>query len=105
MRIIGLRSILTPKFRVCTTDSKHNNHIAENLLDRNFTVSEPNKVWVSDITYISTKTGFDYLTTVIDLLDRKVVGWSQSSDITTANTVISAFKMAITLGSWFSIYK
>ena len=95
MRGLGLRSILAHKFKVCTTDSKHNNHIAENLLDRNFTVAEPNKVWVSDITYIHTKTGFDYLTTIIDLFDRKIIGWSQSSDMTTSNTVIVAFNMAI----------
>ena len=95
MRVMGLRSILTPKFRVRTTDSNHKNHIAENLLDREFKVPEPNKVWVSDITYIRTKTGFDYLTTIIDLFDRKVIGWSQSIDMTTINTVIPAFKMAI----------
>ena len=95
MRLQGLRSILTPKFRVRTTDSNHKNHIAENLLDREFKVLEPNKFWVSDITYIRTKNGFDYLTTVIDLFDRKVIGWSQSSDMTTANTVIPALKMAI----------
>ena len=95
MRGLGLRSILAHKFKVCTTDSKHNNHIAENLLDRNFTVAEPNKVWVSDITYIHTKTGFDYLTTIIDLFDRKIIGLSQSSDMTTSNTVIVAFNMAI----------
>ena len=46
---LGIRSIRTPKFRVCTTDSNHNNSIADNLLDRNFSVDEPNKVWVSDI--------------------------------------------------------
>lgn len=51
----------------------------ENLLNRNFTVSEANKVLMSDITYIRIKTGFNYLTTVVDLFDRKVVGWSQSS--------------------------
>ena len=95
MRIMGLRSVLTPKFRVRTTDSNHKNHIADNLLDREFKVLEPNKFWVSDITYIRTRSGFDYLTTIIDLFDRKVVGWSQSCDMTTINTVIPAFKMAI----------
>lgn len=48
--MLGLRSILASKFKVCTTDSKQNNHITGNLLDRNFTAPEPNKVWVSDIT-------------------------------------------------------
>lgn len=95
MRELCIRSNRTPKFRVCTTDSNHNNHIADNLLDRNFDVDAPNKVWVSDITYIKTKSGFDYLTTIIDLFDRKVVGWSQSSDMTTENTTIAAFNSAI----------
>ncbi|MEG2190126.1 MAG: IS3 family transposase, partial [Bacteroidales bacterium] len=63
----------TKKFKISTTDSKHSNHIAENLLARDFNVLEPNKFWVSDITYIRVKGGFDYLTTIIDLFDRKVV--------------------------------
>ncbi len=41
MRELGIKSVLTKKFKVCTTDSKHNNHIAENLLDRNFIALEP----------------------------------------------------------------
>lgn len=94
MRELGLRSKLTPKFTVRTTDSNHNNSVAENLLNREFIVSEPNRAWVSDITYIRTRTGFEYLTTVIDLFDRKVIGWSFSRDMTTENTVSPAFKMA-----------
>ncbi|MFI3293996.1 MAG: IS3 family transposase [Rikenellaceae bacterium] len=95
MREMGIKSLLTKKFKVCTTDSKHNNHIADNLLDRGFTVLEPNKVWVSDITYIRVTGGFDYLTTIIDLFDRRVVGWSLSSDMSAENTVVVAFKSAI----------
>ncbi len=95
MRELGIKSVLTKKFKVCTTDSKHNNHIADNLLEREFRVLEPNKVWVSDITYIRVKGVFIYLTTVIDLFDRKVVGWSLSSDMSAENTVIAAFKNAI----------
>ena len=72
MRELGIKSVLTKKFKVCTTDSKHNNHIADNLLDRKFSIQEPNRVWVSDITYIRVKGGFIYLTTIIDLFDRKL---------------------------------
>ncbi len=60
------------KFKI-TTDSKHNYPIAPNILDRDFTVSGENQVWVSEITYIKTKQGWMYLTVIIDLFHRKVV--------------------------------
>ena len=66
MRELCLRSKLSKKFKV-TTDSKHNYLVVENVLDRNFMVTNPSRVWVSDITYIQTKEGFLYLTTIIDL--------------------------------------
>ena len=50
---------------------------------------------MSDITYIHTKDGFLYLTVVIDLYDRKVIGWSYSSDMTTQNTTVAALRMAV----------
>ncbi len=95
MRIMGIQSRLRRKYRVCTTDSNHENPIAENLLDRNFTASAPGMKWVSDITYIRRIGGFDYYTTVIDLFDHKVIGWSFSSDMTDKNTTIAAIKMAL----------
>lgn len=94
MRDMGLRSRFYRKFRR-TTDSKHSNHVAENLLNREFKVDAPNKVWVSDITYISVVGGFEYLTTVIDLYDRKVVGYSQSATLKAKDTVVPALCMAI----------
>jgi putative transposase len=66
-----------------------------NILNREFTVTGPSKVWVSDITYISTKEGFLYLTTVIDLYDRKIIGWSLSNGMSTDETVLAAWKMAV----------
>jgi len=77
-----------------TTDSKHNYPIAANILNRNFNVTRANQVWVSDITYIQTKQGWLYLTVIIDLFNRKVVGWSMSADLTTQNTIIPAWDMA-----------
>lgn len=82
------------KFKI-TTDSKHNYPIAPNLLNQNFKVSRQNQVWVSDITYIHTKQGWLYLTVIIDLFNRKIVGWSLSSNLTTENTIIKAWNMAI----------
>ena len=74
MRDMGLRA--TPKERyVVTTDSNHDYHIYPNLLKQEFHVDEPNKVWVTDITYIWTIEGWVYLASVIDLFSRKVVGW------------------------------
>lgn len=80
---------------VITTDSKHNDPIAPNLLNRNFRVDLPGQVWVSDITYINTKNGWVYLTVIIDLFNRKVIGWALSSTMKADQTSIAALKMAL----------
>jgi len=90
---MGLRSKLSKKFKV-TTDSKHTYLTVENVLNREFNPIAPSKVWVSDITYIHTKEGFLYLTTVIDLYDRKIIGWSLSDTMSTQDTILSAWRMA-----------
>jgi len=90
MKTEGIKSILRKKY-VITTDSKHNYSISENFLNREFKVDELGKVWVSDITYIKVNTNWNYLTTIIDLADRKVIGWSVSEDMTAKNTVIAAW--------------
>ena len=94
MKELGLRSKLSKKFKV-TTDSKHNYLVVDNVLDRDFAVAHPSRVWVSDITYIQTKEGFLYLTTIIDLYDRKMIGWSLSNGMSTDETTLAAWKMAI----------
>lgn len=94
MKELGLRSKLSKKFKV-TTDSKHNYLIVDNVLNRNFTPAEPSQVWVSDITYLQTKEGFMYLTSLIDLYDRKMIGWSLSNTMSTADTTLAAWRMAI----------
>lgn len=76
----GLRCHSRLKFRH-TTDSNHRLPVAPNLLNRNFTVSKPNQVWVGDITYIQTSEGWLYLATMIDLFNRQVVGWQMSARI------------------------
>ena len=93
MRDAGLRSKVRRKYRV-TTDSKHHFPIAPNLLERNFTAEFPNKVWVSDITYLATRTGWLYLTVIIDLFSRMVVGWALSSSLS-HEMVVTALKRAI----------
>ncbi len=94
MKKIGLRSLIRKKYKL-TTDSKHSFKIADNLLKRNFSVDGLSQKWVGDITYIKTGTGWLYLTTVIDLADRKVVGWSFSSNMTAQDTTVKALTMAI----------
>lgn len=79
---------------VLTTDSKHDLPISPNLLERNFDVTGPNQVWVGDITYIPTNEGWLYLATVIDLFNRRVVGWSMSKRMK-KSLVLDAQKMAI----------
>jgi len=66
------------RYRI-TTDSKHNLPVAPNLLNRNFQVEHPDKVWCSDITYLWTMEGWLYLAVVMDLYSRKIVGWAMSS--------------------------
>jgi len=95
MKQLGIRSIICKKFRVMTTDSNHAHIPSENLLNRNFTASEPGKKWVSDLTYVKTVQGWLYLTIVMDLYDRKIIGWAMSETMDASCTVISAFKMAV----------
>jgi len=94
MHANGLFARRRRKF-INTTDSKHDYPIAPNMLNRNFKTVRANQVWVSDITYIQTKQGWMYLTVIIDLFNRKVVGWAMSADLTTQNTIIPACKMAV----------
>ncbi len=94
MKQLGLFSKLSKKFKV-TTDSKHSYLLVENVLNRQFLVSQPSKAWVSDITYIHTKEGFLYLTTIMDLYDRKIIGWSLSDGMSTNETTLASWKMAI----------
>jgi transposase InsO family protein len=93
MKKAGLVCKTIKKFKA-TTNSKHNESISPNLLNRNFKVDEPNQVWVGDITYIWTDMGWLYLATVIDLFSRKVVGWSISNRMKTS-LVNDAMLMAI----------
>jgi putative transposase len=95
MKRENIKSIVRKKYKV-TTDSSHKYPVVENILNRAFTTKKQNTAWVSDITYIGTNEGWLYLTTVIDLFDRKVIGWALSQTMKTIDTVIPAFNMAKT---------
>jgi transposase InsO family protein len=89
-----LQSIIRKKW-VVTTDSRHNYPVVENKLNRDFSVTRSGQVWVSDITYIKTSQGWLYLTVIIDLYDRKVIGWAFSRSLKAVYTTIPAWRMAI----------
>ena len=94
MREQNLQSIIRKKW-IITTDSRHNYPVVENKLNRDFNVNRPGQVWVSDITYIKTFQGWLYLTIIIDLFDRKVIGRSFSRSLKAVHTTIPAWKMAV----------
>jgi putative transposase len=73
----GLAAQRKRRFRR-TTDSNHDGPIAPNLLERSFVQEAPNKVWVTDVTYIFTAEGWLYLAAMLDLFSRRVVGWATS---------------------------
>lgn len=90
-----IKSIIRKKYRVQTTDSNHMYTVAENHLSRDFQAVRPAEKWVSDLTYIRTREGWLYLTIILDLADRKVVGWALSETMEAGTTTVAAFKMAI----------
>ena len=77
-----------------TTNSRHTLPVFENLLNQDFTASQPNQKWVSDITYLATAEGWVYLAVVIDLYSRRVIGWSMAERMTT-ELACAALRMAI----------
>ena len=94
MNEMGLKATQKEKF-VVTTDSNHDFKTYPNQLNRQFNVAEPNQVWVADITYIWTLEGWVYLSSVMDLFSRKIVGWSLASHMR-KELSIQALKRAIT---------
>jgi transposase InsO family protein len=77
MRTAGLAARRRRAFRV-TTQSRHTHPVAPNRLARQFTAPVPDRVWVTDITYLATVEGWLYLAVVVDLFSRRVVGWATS---------------------------
>jgi len=96
MKRHGIHARGKRKFRVVTTDSKHNLPIAPNVLDRKFIVAAPNQAWVGDFTHIAAEEGWLFPAAVIDLFSRKVIGWSMRPDMH-RNLIIYALEMA-----WFA---
>ena len=93
MKLAGISAKQKRKFKV-TTDSKHNLPVAPNLLNREFKVEEPDRVYVSDITYIWTNAGWLYLAVILDLFSRQIVGWSLNSRMS-RKLIMDALRMAV----------
>lgn len=92
MKEAGVQVKHKKKYKV-TTDSKHKQPVFDNLLNRDFSPTQPDQVYASDVTYIWTSEGWLYLAVVIDLFSRKIVGWSMSARLK-ADLVCDALKMA-----------
>jgi putative transposase len=92
MKRQGIKGKAKRKYKTTTT-SEHQRPRAENLIKQNFTVTEPNKLWVSDITYIATLEGWLYLAIILDAFSRKIIGWA-FSDRLTDTLVLMALTMA-----------
>lgn len=93
MKAEGIRSKTVKKYKA-TTNSKHSLPIYPNLLNQEFQVDAPGKVWVGNITYIHTNEGWLYLATIMDLYSRRILGWHMSHRMT-KELVILALKRAI----------
>ena len=94
MALHGIKGKTKRKFKA-TTNSAHSLPVAPNLVARNFSPALPNQVWTTDITYLATDEGWLYLTVMLDLFSRQVVGWSIQPRMT-QQLVVDALRMA-----WF----
>jgi putative transposase len=93
MKTAQIRARSARKWKA-TTQSAHRFPVAENTLDRQFSVDQPNRVWAGDLTYVWTAQGWLYLAVVIDLYSRAVIGWAMS-DRLCADLATQALTMAV----------
>jgi putative transposase len=94
MKSLGIRASSSKRFRVSTTDSKHNCPVARNLVDQDFRASRLNEVGLAEITSIGTQEGWLYLAAGEDLCSRMVVGWSMATTLE-SRLVVDALSMAV----------
>ncbi len=93
MRLHGIRAKMVRRFKI-TTRSRATALIAPDLVQRQFSVQQPNRIWTSDITYLWTREGWAYLAVVLDLYSRMIVGWEISARID-ASLVKTAIQRAL----------
>ena len=94
MRAMGLRGVTRGRAWVVTTRAEAAGDRPADLVDRRFTATRPNQLWVADFTYVATWRGFVYVAFVIDVFARRVVGWRVSASLRT-DCVLDALEQAI----------
>jgi putative transposase len=95
MRKNGIQGRQKRRFRR-TTDSKHAQPIAPNVLGRNFDPKRPNEAWATDVTFVATGNGWLYLAVLLDLFSRRVIGWA-ISDTNDRALALEALNQALRL--------
>ncbi len=94
MRELGLSGVRRGKAFVATTDSDHDHPRPADLVDRWFRAPAPDRLWVADLTYVKTHTGWVYVAFIIDVYSRRVVGWQASRSLR-SDLAIDALEMAV----------
>jgi putative transposase len=94
MREMGLAGAVRGRAWVTTTQSQANAPRPADLVERNFTATRPNQLWVSDFTYVATWQGFVYVAFVVDVFARRIVGWRASASLRT-DLALDALEQAI----------
>ena len=94
MRDLGLRGAVRGRAWVTTTTSASTAVRPPDLVERNFTATRPNQLWVSDFTYVATWRGFVYVAFVIDVFSRRILGWRVSTSLQT-DFVLDALEQAV----------
>ena len=92
MKELGIRAIWVTPYKRVKIDANFDSDL-KNILDRKFNPDSPNTVWVTDITYIYTLSGFVYLASIMDLYSRKIVGWHLTDNLST-KSVLRAIEKA-----------
>jgi putative transposase len=95
LRHAGLRGLCSRRFVPRTTNSRHAHPIAPNQLATHSPPTGPNQIWVADLTYVPTITGWLYVAVIMDLYSRRIIGWAAGLSLATA-TVLAALRMAVT---------
>jgi putative transposase len=94
MRAMGLVGAVRGRAWMTTTQSQTDAQRPADLVERNFTATRPNQLWVSDFTYVATWRGFVYVAFVIDVFARRIVGWRASASLRT-DLALDALEQAI----------
>ena len=93
MRQLGIEGVSRQRKKVFTTRQDPDAWRAPDLVDRNFSAAAPNRLWVTDLTYVPTRSGMAYVCFIVDAFSRRIVGWRVASNMKT-EMVLDALEMA-----------